>query len=152
MNLQQTTYLAGSSLCAYLTSRWRPRSLSSKESRVAYFAITRVCQWVGMCTVNGWQLIHHKFRTKFIPLGQFHFFICSYPERALSVSYLGTLCCHYNGESTIATLWTWMTWKKQAQRGKQWWPCPCRTEDSRSLIKTKVNLIEDWSMEFPPAN
>lgn len=106
VNLQQTTYLAGTSLCAYFTSRRKPRSLSSKESRVTYFAITKVCHWIGTCTVNGWHLTHHKFITKLIPEGKFHLFICSYPERPLSVSHLGTLCCHYNGQSSIVTLWT----------------------------------------------
>lgn len=101
VNLHQTTYLAGTSLCAYITSRWRPRSLSSKESRVTYFAITRVCHWVGTCTVNGWQLTYHTFRTKFIPIDQFYLFICSYPERALSVSHLRTLCCHYSGKAAL---------------------------------------------------
>lgn len=58
-------------LCARLTSRWRPRSLSLEESRVTYFAITRVFHWVGMCMVNGWQLRCYKFTAKFIPVNQF---------------------------------------------------------------------------------
>lgn len=93
MNLQWMTYSAGTCLCARFSSRWRPGSLSLKESRVTYFAITGVCHWIGMCTVNGWQLIHYKFTIKFIPVNQFPLFMCSYPERALSVSCQRILSC-----------------------------------------------------------
>lgn len=100
-DLAGMTHSAGTCLCACLTSRWRPKSLSLKESGVTYFAITRVCHWVGTCTVNGWQLTRYKFTTKFIPINQFCLFRedseCFIPRDPL---------LHYNGRSSIISVWT----------------------------------------------